>query len=173
MRTLGSVAQWIEQSRPKGKVVSSTLARAANIMATHHKTKNKFWIFIAIRTIANSMILLGVAFLVVLFWPFIKVEFQYRMDQVFGKQESPSSGFRELLNEQNAKLPPLRVDPVNTDYGIVIEKINVNAPIIADVNPADPKAYVAALKKGAAHAAGTADPGDTTKQNNNVFCIQL
>ena len=28
---------------------------------------------------------------------------------------------------------------------------------------------MAALKKGAAHAAGTADPGDETKANNNVF----
>jgi LPXTG-site transpeptidase (sortase) family protein len=138
-------------------------------MAEHYRQRKKFWLYIAIRTAANSMILLGVAFLVVLFWPFIKVEFQYRVDQVFGKEEAPPSGFRELLNKQNSLLPPLKVDPVNTDYGLVIEKINVNAPIIADVNPADPKAYVAALKQGAAHAAGTADPGDENKANNNVF----
>ncbi len=135
----------------------------------HSGTKNKLWLFILIRTIANSMILMGVAFLFILFWPFISLEMQYRWNQVFGKEETPSSGFRELLNKKNPTLPPLKEDPEDSNFGIVIEKLNINAPVLANVDSSNYKEYIAALKKGVAHASGTAFPGDETKENNNVF----
>lgn len=136
---------------------------------THHR--KRFFAYIVVRTLANFMILGGVAFLGVLFWPFIATEFEYRYDQIFGKEPAPeiSSGFGELLKSKNPKLPPLSVKPVDTSYGLVIDKINVNAPIVPNVNSANSTDYVNALKKGAAHAKGTANPGDTTKANNNVF----
>jgi sortase A len=133
-------------------------------------TKKSFWLFILLRTIANSMILLGVIFLFVLFYPFISLEFQYRFSQIFGKENTiQNSGFGELLNKPGSKLPPLDVKPKDSNFGLIIPRINVNAPVVPNVNSADPKAYVAALKLGAAHAYGTAFPGDTTKKNNNVF----
>ena len=136
---------------------------------SHPRTGKQFFLFILIRTIANSMILLGVAFLFILFWPFISLEMQYRWSQVFGKEDAPPSGFRELLNKRNPSLPPLKEDPADADFGIIIEKLNINAPVIDNVDSSNPKEYIAALKKGAAHAKGTAFPGDETKENNNVF----
>lgn len=50
--------------------------------------------------------------------------------------------------------------PPNTDFSIVIPKIGAVAPVFADVDPLDPKKYLPVLKKGVAHAKGTAFPGE-------------
>jgi LPXTG-site transpeptidase (sortase) family protein len=50
--------------------------------------------------------------------------------------------------------------PVSTDFGIVIEKINANAKVIANVDPASETAYSQALAQGVAHAKGTTFPGE-------------
>ncbi len=55
--------------------------------------------------------------------------------------------------------------PVSTEFGIVIEKINANARVIANVDPGNEKSYVEALSKGVAHAKGTAFPG----QKGNIY----
>lgn len=55
--------------------------------------------------------------------------------------------------------------PVSTDFGIVIEKINANARVIANIDPTDERAYVDALSKGVAHAKGTVFPG----QKGNIY----
>lgn len=55
--------------------------------------------------------------------------------------------------------------PVSTEYGIVIEKINANAKIIPDVNPAHEREYVAALTQGVAAALGSTPPG----QKGNLY----
>jgi sortase A len=56
--------------------------------------------------------------------------------------------------------------PVNEDFSIVIEKIGVNAPIVADVSVTDEKAYREALKKGVAHAISSDYP---TTAPSNVY----
>ena len=138
------------------------------------KYKKRFWLFIVLRTIANTLIIAGVIFALVSFWPFISAELRYWFDNFRGVQyvisgdQLPSprkSGFGDLL----VAPPPIRIVPVNTDFGIVIEKIDVNSPIVADVNSSNYKEYIAALSKGVAHAKGTAFPGETDKTNNNVF----
>lgn len=53
----------------------------------------------------------------------------------------------------------MEIAPISTDFGIVIPKINANARVIADVDPGDYQAYIAALKNGVAHAKGTVYPG--------------
>lgn len=55
--------------------------------------------------------------------------------------------------------------PYNTDFAIVIPKINANYPVIANIDPRDPHQYQIALSKGVAHAKGTVFPG----QIGNVF----
>ena len=47
----------------------------------------------------------------------------------------------------------------------MIEKINANAKIVAQVDPANEAAYTAALKEGIAEAAGSTEPG----QPGNLF----
>lgn len=55
--------------------------------------------------------------------------------------------------------------PVSTDFGIVIEKINANAKVVANVDPASEASYSQALAQGVAHAAGTSFPG----QKGNIY----
>jgi LPXTG-site transpeptidase (sortase) family protein len=112
------------------------------------------------------------------FGPIAYAEFSYRKDQIFnvkytlpqqvvtsvGTDELPfpsasviedqSNGFGNLLGNQNL------IKPVSTDYGIVIEKINANAKVIAQVDPADEKTYIKALQEGVVEAKGSTIPGE-------------
>lgn len=51
------------------------------------------------------------------------------------------------------------ITPINNEYAIVIPRIAVNAPIIADVDPLNEVEYQETLSKGVAHAHGTSHPG--------------
>ena len=55
---------------------------------------------------------------------------------------------------------PIFIEPVNKDFSIVIERIGVNAPIVADVSVTDEKAYNEALKTGIAHASTSKYPSN-------------
>ncbi len=52
------------------------------------------------------------------------------------------------------------LEPVDPDFSIVISKIDVNAPVIEDVTTVNHEEYMAALKRGVAHARGTSLPGE-------------
>jgi len=136
--------------------------------------KKKLWLFIILRTVANALIIAGVTFTLVSFWPFISAEFKFWWDNFRGVQyviagdnlpAPKKSGFGDLLEPP----PPIQIVPASTEFGIVIEKIDVNSPIVPEVNSWNYQEYIAALAKGVAHAKGTAFPGETTKENNNVF----
>ncbi|PIR42923.1 hypothetical protein CO058_00165 [candidate division WWE3 bacterium CG_4_9_14_0_2_um_filter_35_11] len=55
--------------------------------------------------------------------------------------------------------------PVSQDFDVIIDKISVNAPVVANVDITNEKSYMEALRSGVAHAGGTALPG----QNGNMF----
>ena len=52
------------------------------------------------------------------------------------------------------------ITPVNKDFAIVIEKIGVNAPIVANVSISNEEQYDEALKNGVAHASFSDYPSD-------------
>lgn len=60
----------------------------------------------------------------------------------------------------------IKIKPINTDFSLVIEKINVNAPIVKDVPIIDKESYLSSLKKGIAHASFSSYP---TEENANVY----
>ena len=66
----------------------------------------------------------------------------------------PVGTFGEVTTNTNI------ITPVSTDFGIVIEKINANAKVVADVDPGNEREYVRALQEGVAHAYGTNYPGE-------------
>ena len=72
---------------------------------------------------------------------------------------------RSELEYQTNKNKVLDLTPVNTDFSIVIPKINANTKVIKNVDPYNSSVYQYALTKGVAHALGTATP-DT---NGNTF----
>jgi sortase A len=59
----------------------------------------------------------------------------------------------------------LPIQPIDTNFGIVIPKIVANAKVIDNVDPYNIKDYQYALTKGVAHAIGTAYPGNA----GNIF----
>lgn len=69
------------------------------------------------------------------------------------------------IEYQTNKNKVLDLTPVNTDFSIVIPKINANTKVIKNVDPYNSSVYQYALTKGVAHALGTATP-DT---NGNTF----
>ena len=53
-----------------------------------------------------------------------------------------------------------KITPVDTDFGIVIPKIGVNAPVIPNVNPLKEWEYTQALEKGVAHSSTSFFPNE-------------
>ncbi len=133
--------------------------------------RRKFWFFVAIRTTANSLIIAGILFSFLSFGPFVQQEVWYWWRSTFFVDTTKIGAPPDLTIPQAKaqELPKLGVSPKNKDFAVVIEKIGVNAPVVADVNAANYQEYIAALSTGVAQARGTADPGSTEADNNNVF----
>jgi sortase A len=135
--------------------------------ATAARTTAIPWLKVGI----NTVILGCLIYLAISFYPVVSVEVGYYLKQwtaqadQYGSEPvpAPTTTFGTLLAEG----PVLPKPPVNTDFSVVIPKIDVNTPVVADVNPGDKKAYLEALNHGAAHARGTAKPGEVG--NSYVF----
>jgi len=103
---------------------------------------------------ANLLIGFGILFFLAAFsivaftfFPIAKEEASYQIHEVISQGKT-------------AEIPP-----VDTDFGIVIEKIGANAKVIPNVNPFDSREYQQALSRGVAHAKGSALPGEP----GNIF----
>lgn len=123
-------------------------------------------------SLSNILIFLGLLFLLLSFGPLIVQEAWYFVREIKGqeyflnkkgssKEDNKISVFGELLTKD-----PIRIDPINRDFSLVIEKIGVNAPIIPDVSTVDEKQYKEALKSGVALAISSDYP---TTVPSNVY----
>lgn len=63
--------------------------------------------------------------------------------------------FNPLITEDGAA-----IDPINTEFSIIVPKIGINAAVIPAVNPASPGEYLEALQKGVAHASTSFFPNE-------------
>lgn len=130
------------------------------------KTTRKFYF----RTLPNILILLGIVLLTLAYGPIIKDEIWFKLKEARAQ--------KYILNDPNAQSEsifakylssaPVSIKPVNTDFSIIIERIDVNAPIVADVSVTDERAYSEALKSGVAHAS-TSDYPSTNAGNVYLF----
>jgi len=93
-------------------------------------------------------------------WYFIR-QLKGQQYSLTAKNAEKFSVFGELLSRQT-----IGIVPVNKSFSIVIEKIGVNAPIVADVSTTDEKVYRDALKNGIAHAISSDYP---TTAPSNVY----
>lgn len=123
------------------------------------------WKFLALRFVSNTLILGGVVFLGLNLWPLLSSEAAYQYRQLRGiNYRLPGSGGEKIKSSPFAALigqpTPVRVTPYNREFTVVIEKIGVNAPIVADVDVTDERAYKAAMRAGVVHAKGTVKPGE-------------
>jgi len=131
--------------------------------------RKRFWLFLALRTVANTLIISGIIFSFLSFGPFVQQEVWYWWRSHFFTNQNTTITAPTSPDTKVKELPPLGVKPKNKEFGVVIEKIGVNAPIAENVDPTNYSEYIAALAKGVAHARGTALPGSTKADNNNVF----
>jgi len=106
------------------------------------------------RLLGNLLIFAGIMLLLFIFSPVAKEYLEFKFDQWRGISYSldalvdfPQSGVKPIV-------------PVDTEFGIVIPKIHLNAEIFPDIDPLDPAIYLPVLKKGVAHAQGSSFPGE-------------
>jgi LPXTG-site transpeptidase (sortase) family protein len=118
---------------------------------------------------STVLILLGIAFLILSFAPLIRDEVWFYLKELKGQKYilGDKSGQKDTVFARFLTTKPVDIEPVNRDFSIVIERIGVNAPIIADVAINNEKTYEEALKRGIAHAASSDYPSEKT--GNNVY----
>ncbi len=128
------------------------------------KIKTKFNKSFGRRFFGVLSLLISFFGLFLIFGPMLFQEFGFRLGQlkeetirkILGKPKVEKKiKFADLLGKVEATPVPV---PVDITFGIVIPKIGVNAKVIPNVPPDNPKEFTKALKVGVAHAAGSAFP---------------
>jgi len=124
-----------------------------------------------VRSVGYLIFFSGILSFIFVLGPVISAEVSYRVDRVFGVKRQISTSFLSQKagatgDQQNGQvsfgsLTPQEnsIIPVSTEYGIVIEKINANAKVIAGVNPSIEREYTRALAQGVAEASSSTPPG--------------
>jgi len=116
-------------------------------MATKKNKESKIKYQKLLSFLGTFLIFLAIVLLVLIFWPVVKEEVKYDLNKV-------AKAVKVEKVEKN-------LTPPNTDFSIVIPKIGAVAPVFANIDSQDPKAFLPVLKKGVAHAKGTVFPGQT------------
>lgn len=124
-------------------------------MATKKRLTKKqkarlIWRFTLLKRVGEGLILLGLVVSAAPFWPIIQAETNY------------------VINPPKLEAPSAQEFPQDL-FKIIIPKIGVEAPIIADVDSTNYPEYIKALKLGVAHAKETAKPGQPFGVNQNTF----
>ena len=118
--------------------------------------KKKFFTF------STVLVILGVAFLFLAFAPLIKDEVWFYLKELKNQKYTlgDKNGQKDTVFARFLTTTPIDIEPVNRDFAIIIERIGVNAPIVADVATNNESMYNAALKNGVAHAAFSDYPSE-------------
>ncbi len=128
---------------------------------------------LAIRIIGNFLMILGAGIIIFTYVPIIFDEINY--DVITSQREvgvitsAPDKPLEtnntNIDDEDYSNISILPEEPVDLGFSVLIPKIDVNAPVIPNVSVTIEKEYMNALRKGVAHAEGTALPGQT----GNIF----
>ncbi len=165
-----SVAQWQRASfGTKRSLVQVQSLRL--VLNAYQKT-------FLIRFLAYFGLFMGLLGMIVQFGPPVGAEFNYRKNLLFGVhytiaaeviKPSPVAGSSAVPTPSGSStgggfgdfsnVGANQIVPVSTDFGIVIEKIDANAKVIANVDPANQAEYSKALALGVAEAKGSTAPG--------------
>lgn len=112
--------------------------------------------------LGNLLILAGLIILILIFGPVFKEEVEHRSNKMMGIEYLLKEDYEEQLPVPDKfKL----LEPVNRDFALVIPKININAPVFADIDSGNQEEYLPVLREGVAHALGSVYPGE----EGNVF----
>ena len=113
-------------------------------------------------TVSTRLVILGVFFIILSFGPLIKDEIWFYLKELKNQKYSlgDKDGQKDTVFARFLTTRPIDIEPVNKDFAIVIERIGVNAPVVADVATNNENLYKEALKQGVAHAASSGYPSE-------------
>lgn len=113
-------------------------------------------------TVSTRLVILGVFFIILSFGPLIKDEIWFYLKELKNQKYSlgDKGGQKDTVFARFLTTRPIDIEPVNKDFAIVIERIGVNAPVVADVATNNENLYKEALKQGVAHAASSGYPSE-------------
>ncbi|MCR4330095.1 MAG: sortase [Candidatus Roizmanbacteria bacterium] len=142
--------------------------------------KKEYARLLLFRTVGNFLVLLSLLMVAKIFGPIAGQEIVYAYKQYRGvstvvvfKQPTVEvkknshivtptpkpNAFASVIQKLQTKEEV--IVPADTEFSIVIPKISANSLVEANVDPSNYDEYIGALKKGVAHARGTALPGDS------------
>lgn len=145
-------------------------------------TRNDIIKFLILRTIGNFLVLFALFGVIATFGPALYYEIQFRLLQAKGVHytvEDPKKissvpknavidvGGPSLFGSLLSSVTEHILIPKDTLFDVLIPKIGANALVIPNVDPTDEQEYLAALKRGVAHAKGSVFPG--LKGNTYLF----
>lgn len=112
--------------------------------------------------IPNILIFGGVLILVLSYAPLIKDELWFYLKELRGQsyELDASDGVQDSAFARYLTYSTVNLNPVDKKFSIVIERIGVNAPVIAGVSVTNPESYNEALKYGVAQASTSALPSE-------------
>jgi len=110
-----------------------------------------------VRIFATALIGLALTVILFIFGPVIKQELSYSFNRMSGVQYSIDN-----IDVWSFQRP---INAPNINFSIIIPKLNAVSAIVENVDPLNQDEYLNALKKGVAHARGSAFPGSV----GNVF----
>lgn len=91
--------------------------------------------------------------------PMIRMETKYRLAHLQRSNDVTNNAKPVLFTPLTAP-DGKAIEPVDTNFGLVIPKIGINTTIIPAVNPASPNEYLEALSKGVAHSSTSYFPNE-------------
>ena len=123
----------------------------------------KYQILSFVKSIANALLILSLAGLILIFYPVVQVELGYRLRKTVPKEPPVARAyFGDLLEWSNCSPRCSLGEPLpapDPNFSLVIPKIEARSKIIAEVDPTNQTSYTQALKLGVGHAAGSSYPG--------------
>lgn len=115
-----------------------------------------------LKKISSSLIIIGIVLIFLTYFDVIYSEIKYRVDSLLGINYVVVSEGIEVEDKKgsftNAK--NIIINPINKNFSIVIESINVNSPVVADVSIINKESYLESLKYGVAHASFSGYPDE-------------
>jgi sortase A len=124
----------------------------------------------ALRFIGNGLLILGTIFVLISLIPFLFTEASFYIkelkNQKFVLNPSDGSTVKDSPFARLISTRPIELEPKDRDFGLIIERIGVNVPVVRDVSVGSEDAYFEALKNGVAHASVSDYP---SKEPGNVY----
>lgn len=119
----------------------------------------------SLKSFSYFLIIFGVVLIVLSVGPILRDEVWYflkefKNQEYFLTSDTNTNSVNDSVFARYLSTRPVVIKPVNTEFSIIIEKIGVNAPIVADVTVTNEDAYNKALNDGVAHASTSRYPSE-------------